>query len=114
MGFVPFCVASLFFFMTPSLMLLSVSNKWRFLGANSLVNLVLFSYALWLFPQISRESLAFSTLLFDVYCYLVLSVGIVAGSVIKAIELKVWMFIPLTFTCLVAINLFIMYYCGWF
>lgn len=71
MGFVPFCFASLFFFMTPSLMLLSVSSKRRFLGANGLVSLILFSYALWLFPQISRESLAFSTLLSGVvgwYC----------------------------------------------
>lgn len=104
MALLPFCFWSAFFFMVPSLALLSISGKRWFIYAISLANLVLLGFAVWLFPQISRESLAFSALMFNLYCYLVLLLGIVIGSVVKAIEMKAYLFIPFIFLSVLIVN----------
>jgi hypothetical protein len=105
MGFVQFCLASFFFFMTPSVILLYSADRRGLMFVTLAACAVAIGYAMWLFPQLSRESLAFSSLLFDLYCYLVLLIGITVGATLKAIELKFIVFIPLLFILLLIVNL---------
>lgn len=104
MGLLPFCLRSLFFFLAPSAALMAMSNKRKLLMMAIITNLILFAFALWLFPQINRDSLAFGTLMRDLYCYLVLAISVVTGCVVKAIELKTWRFIPATLITVLVVN----------
>lgn len=104
MGLAQFCLYSLFFFLTPSAALIAMPNKRKLIMMAVATNIILFAFALWLFPQISRDSLAFGTLMRDLYCYLVLAISIITGCVIKAIELKKWLFIPASLISVLAVN----------
>ena len=110
MGLTQFCLYSLFFFLTPSVALIAMPNKRRLIMMAVWVNLILLVFALWLFPQINRNSLAFGTLMRDLYCYLVLVISIVTGCVIKAVELRKWLFIPASLVSVVAVSTFAVIY----